>query len=167
MGRAVFSHPIESTEPRAISWTNEIGHWLEDASQYGLGAEQLPNVFQVDFVRPFAALSTQLRSLGELHRAECIQARHLALCEALLQRFPDHPDVLLAMSESYLQAWKNALRRGRDDDALAWLEQSQHAAATALHVAPNNPLAKQQVADRIKRIARMQAQRWGRTPSTN
>ncbi|MFN7734237.1 MAG: serine/threonine-protein kinase [Pirellula sp.] len=167
MCRIVFAQPIDSTEPGSVSWPEEIDHWLEGAAQCALGVEQLPNVFQVDFVRPFTALSTQLRSLGELHRAEFIQARHVALCEALLHRFPDHPDVLLALSESHLQTWKNALRRGRDDDALAALEQSQHAAAAALHVAPNNPLAKQQVADRIKRIARLQAQKSGNAPAAN
>jgi serine/threonine protein kinase len=118
----------------------------------------LPLVFQEDLIRFVAGVSTHHRLRNELVEAERIQKCYMAMCEACMDQFSDHPNLYLAQSEAYLQAWKNALRRDALAEAFNALTQSYRASQRALELAPNNPLAHHQVSDRLKRITRFQSQ---------
>lgn len=69
----------------------------------------------------------------------------------------DDPDLSVALSEAHLQAWKNLLRRDREDLAIISLQRSLEAAQAAMEQAPQSLRAREQVADRIKRLTRFQA----------
>jgi serine/threonine protein kinase len=135
-------------------WAEDVCGWLIGQ---GISSELLPKVVQQDVIRPVAAIGTQFRLAGQLSRAEQIQRRHLAMCRALQGVYPNHPDLVLAECESHLQASKNALRREADAEAIEALMRSHEMAVKALSIAPSNALAQQQVADRVKRLARMQS----------
>jgi hypothetical protein len=136
------------------AWAQDVCDWMVGQ---GISSDLLPKVVQQDVIRPVAAVGTQFRLAGQLSRAEQIQRRHLAMCGALQRVYPNHPDLVLAECESHLQAFKNALRRQADAEAIEALRRSHEMAVRALSIAPSNALAQQQVADRVKRLARMQS----------
>jgi len=117
----------------------------------------VPALFQEDLFRFIASISTHHRLTDQVDQAQRLQRGYLAACDALMKRFPDHPNLYLARSEGLLQAWKNALRRDDDIGALESLKESYEASKRAFELAPNNPLAHHQVSDRLKRIARFQS----------
>jgi aspartate/methionine/tyrosine aminotransferase len=88
-----------------------------------------------------------------------LQRRFLELCEAANELFPDNTDIHLALSEAHLQTWKNEIRRDRPDRAIEALQRSLEAAEAAVATSPGTPRARDQVADRIKRITRFEASR--------
>ena len=117
----------------------------------------LPQILNEELVRPIAGLSSEFRVRNRLDEAERAQRAWLMLCTEAHQRFPDHPEIYLALSEAHLQDWKNLLRRDRDDDAVAALKNSQAAAEVASQLAPESEVAYQQIADRLQRLQRFKS----------
>jgi len=103
-------------------------------------------------------IATHHRLTNRMAQAHRIQSGYLAVCEACMKRFPDHPNLYLARSEAYLQAWKNELRNDDEKTAFESLLKSYADSRRALELAPNNPLAYHQVSDRLKRITRFQTE---------
>jgi hypothetical protein len=120
----------------------------------GMDQNMLPNVIHYDLVRPLSGIGTDLRRESRLDEADALQKAYLRLGMACRTQFPDDADVLLAISEAYLQAWKNNLRRDDAAAAVDALKLSLDAAKTATLVAPDSARARFQVADRIKRLTR-------------
>jgi hypothetical protein len=125
--------------------------------QLGLQEQLLPRILNTELVRPIAAVSSEARVLNRLQQAEHIQHAWLLLCTEAQQLFPNHPEIHLALSEAHLQAWKNLLRRNRDNAAVAALRQSQIAAEAAWQAAPESEVAYRQIADRIQRLERFRS----------
>lgn len=119
----------------------------------------VPMIIHEDLIRPLTTLCTQCRAEHELTIAESLQRRYYELCKSADAVYPDDADVHLALSEAYLQSWKNALRRERPDIAVEDLRRSLEFAQSAVRFAPKSPRARDQVADRIKRLTRFEAAR--------
>ncbi len=136
---------------------------LEESSQLmellELPPQLLPQILNSELVRPIAAICSECRIHNRLEQAERIQQGWLHLCSEAHQIFPNHPEIHLALSEVHLQAWKNLLRRDRDNDAVAALKQSQAAAEAAWQAAPESEIAYRQIADRLQRLQRFRSGR--------
>ena len=121
--------------------------------------QTLPAIIHEELVRPVATIASQARALNRLEKAEHVQQAYLALVLAAESRFPNHPDILLALSEAHLQNWKNLLRRDLDQPAVNALRKSLAAAEAAWQAAPHSSLAYRQIADRLQRLERFNAGR--------
>ena len=150
----IFLKPDNALQ--GIPWLDDLCDSLNRTEQ---GKKLIGKVVHEDLIRYVASISTRCRLEGNLDRAESIQGRYLAICDQILLRFPEAPELHLARSEALLQGWKNALRREDDQTALATLESSAQAAQRALNLAPHHARAQHQVADRSKRRIRFQVEK--------
>jgi serine/threonine protein kinase len=152
LGRPIFES--SQTDPKDFELLiDRLGQHAATGAQ----SDAMVPVFQEDLFRFVASISTHHRLTGQVDQSHKIQRGYIAACDALMKRFPDHPNLYLARSEGLLQAWKNALRKDDSIGALESLKESYEASKRALELAPNNPLAHHQVSDRLKRIARFQS----------
>lgn len=151
-----FRGPADGSDsdPR---WSELLPRLSEDIRTLKVDRWNVPHLIHEDLIRPLTSLSTQWRAAGQLDKAEYLQRRYLELCESADQLFPENSDIQLALSEAHLQAWKNAIRRDQMELAVASLQKSLQAAQSAVFLSPESPRARDQVADRIKRLARFQA----------
>jgi hypothetical protein len=118
----------------------------------------LTGIIHDDLIRPLATIATVYRVQGRLDQAEALQADYMKLCQTGEDYFPDNADLHLAVSEAYLQRWKNEIRRDDRNEAIIALKDSLRKAETALDLSPDSTRARFQVADRIKRLTRIQLQ---------
>ena len=128
----------------------ECSQWLQKLQQ---PPELLPLILHEELIRVVAERATDHRGRGELAQAEQLQRGYEEICVAGVRQFPGNADVLLALSEAHLQAWKNHLRRDRPDAAVQSLQESLHAAEEALRCNPGSQRARFQVANRLSRLA--------------
>lgn len=151
-----FRGPADGSDsdPR---WSELLPRLSEDIRTLKVDRWNVPHLIHEDLIRPLTSLSTQWRAAGQLDKAEYLQRRYLELCESADQLFPENSDIQLALSEAHLQAWKNAIRRDQMELAVASLQKSLQAAQSAVFLSPESPRARDQVADRMKRLARFQA----------
>ena len=138
-------------------WRPVLAESLRWMDQQQLDRTLIPLVIHCDLIRPVASFSTIHRVDGQIDAAEHLQRCYLGLCQAADELFPENCDVHLALSEAYLQAWKNWLRRDQDEQAIASLQQSLVHAKLALDASPVSIRARAQVSDRIKRLTRWQS----------
>ena len=154
LGRPIFEKIV--IDPSGID--DAVSNVCAKVSAQTGADEIVPLVFQEDLFRFVASVSTHHRLTNRMAQAHRIQSGYLAVCEACMKRFPDHPNLYLARSEAYLQAWKNELRNDDEKTAFESLLKSYADSRRALELAPNNPLAYHQVSDRLKRITRFQTE---------
>lgn len=160
----VFFRELSSKRDRhgdtsSPNWEEVLNSLEGELSSVSAGSLTIPMLVHEDLIRPLTTICTQYRAENQLDRAEHLQRRYIDLCQTMGAKYPDDADVYLAMSEAYLQAWKNALRRERPDIAVENLEKSLESAQAAVQSAPRSSRARDQVADRIKRLTRFHAAR--------
>ena len=146
----------DNTAADFARWTAVVEateRYLEQRKLQDLKAPRLAHEY---LIRPLTTFCTRFRSDGQLQRAEHLQRCYLELCNALQQKYPESSDAHLALSEAHLQAWKNFLRRELPDAAVASLRASLREAQIATELSPTSVRARDQVADRIKRLARFE-----------
>ncbi len=160
----VFFH--NQTRDSEVAESGSLEQWRatllmvdQELKSWKIESLTVPMIIHEDLIRPLTTLCTQYRAENELAVAESLQRRYLELSKSADTVYPDDADVHLALSEAYLQAWKNALRRERPDIAVECLRKSLEAAQSAVRFAPKSPRARDQVADRIKRLTRFEAAR--------
>lgn len=144
------------TDSDSARWTAVVKATENYLEQRKLQDLKAPRLAHEDLIRPLTTFCTRLRSDGQLQKAEHLQKCYLELCNALLQKYPESSDAHLALSEAHLQAWKNFLRRALPDAAVASLRASLREAQIATELSPTSVRARDQVADRIKRLARFE-----------
>jgi hypothetical protein len=148
------SPPMTPEDARQILiQANSLIHALQ------LDPQTLPEIIHCELIRPVATIASEARSLNQIERAEQIQHAYLQLALAAEIQFPNHPEVLLALSEAHLQNWKNLLRKDLDQPAVNALQKSLAAAEAAWQAAPHSTVAYQQIADRLQRLERFKAGR--------
>jgi hypothetical protein len=156
---AVFQ-PLRPDRPAQPADAHHILNQADSIiSKLNLDPQLLPQIIHLELIRPIAAVASECRALNRLDAAEHIQLAYLRLCQAAQVRFPNHPEVLLALSEAHLQEWKNRLRRDQHQQALNALRLSLATAEAAWQANPNSQLAYRQIADRHQRIERFKAGR--------
>lgn len=156
MWETVASEDLRNPENEpARAGQSIIKKTLQFLRMRGIDHKLLPLVIHKDLIRPLSGIGTDLRREFRLDEAEVLQEAYLSVGLACQSEFPHNADVLLAISEAHLQAWKNALRRDNVIDAIAALNRSLGAAKTATQLAPDSTRARSQVADRIKRLTRL------------
>ena len=148
---ADLRNPENEPARAGLSIVNKTLHFMRTR---GIDQNLLPLVIHEDLIRPLSGIGTDLRREFRLDEAEVLQEAYLSVGLACQLEFPNNADVLLAISEGHLQAWKNALRRDNATDAIAALNRSLEAAKTATQIAPDSVRARFQVTDRIKRLTR-------------
>jgi hypothetical protein len=154
---------FQTLQPERQGPTPDAHHILNQAdtliTKLSLDPQLLPQIIHRELIRPIATVASECRALNQIEAAEHIQLAYLQLCRAAQIRFPNHPEVLLALSEAHLQEWKNRLRRDQHQQALNALRLSLATAEAAWQANPNSQLAYSQIADRHQRIERFKAGR--------
>lgn len=168
LGREVVFHLLAEALFAAAEKTNgQLGtnaHWSAEIDlartymqQQKISTATLPRIVHYELIRPVATVSTICRLESQMERADSLQQTYRELCETCKTIFPDNVDIHLAASEAQLQAWKNEIRRGHRDAAISALRASLQEAENALRVSPDSSRARFQVADRIRRLTRIQS----------
>ena len=139
-------------------WKDVIERALRFMDQQQIDRSALPGIIHYDLVRPLASIATFYRVHGRLDQAESLQVSYMKLCRIGEEYFPGNADLHLAVSEAHLQRWKNEIRRDHRNEAIIALKDSLHEAEIALDLSPDSTRARFQVADRIKRLTRIQLQ---------
>ncbi|MBI1324674.1 protein kinase [bacterium] len=141
----------------------EMESVLKDAEgllkKMGRNPELIITIAYEELIRPVATVSTWLRANGNWPIAQSLANRYRIIAQALNQRYPDRFECYLALSESYLQNWKNALQAQDPAGAEAGLKVSLEMAQRATRIAPGNVKARAMLEDRESRLARFQAAR--------
>lgn len=150
--------PETSDASSDSKWKDVIDRALRFMDQQQIDRSALTGIIHYDLIRPLAAIATFYRVQGRIDQAESLQAAYMKLCQTGEKYFPDNADLHLAVSEAYLQRWKNEIRRDHTDEAINALKDSHREAAIALDLSPDSTRARFQVADRIKRLTRIQLQ---------
>ncbi|MFO0978391.1 MAG: serine/threonine-protein kinase [Planctomycetaceae bacterium] len=147
------------TDPQRTVWLSLLQQISQDMRVIDFQGLTVPALLHEDLVRPLTLICTQYRAAGQIDEAERLQRKFLELCEVANELIPDNTDIHLALSEAHLQTWKNEIRRDRPDLAIEALQRSLKAAEAAVASSPGTSRARDQVADRIKRLTRFEASR--------
>lgn len=142
---------------------DEIGMVLTEAEgllkRMGRDPALILSIAYEDLIRPVSAVSTWMRSQGKWSEAKAFARRYRRIVQRLNVLHPERFECCLALSESYLQDWKNALKAEDPAGAEASLRVSLDMARRATHLAPGEVKARVMLEDRESRLARFQSDR--------
>lgn len=131
-----------------------LRQFQNDIMELGIDSNTIPKAVSSRLRNLVSSVSTYYRANGKIELAEHYQKQFMKICELLINQFPSDPNSYLALSEAYLQSWKNLLQRNQPDYAVQALKNSLLAARNASMLAPELLIARDLVEDRERRIAR-------------
>ncbi len=150
----IFGKFENDFDPAESDFAAAIAGAESTAAAFGLPPEFVASVVYEDLIRQVSVIGTWFRVRGQIDNARRVARRYVQVARVTRARYPHRFETLLALSEAYLQDWKNHLRA--DDPAAAEfsLRESLEMARQATQMVPGHVPARTILDDRESRLAR-------------